>query len=643
MRGIPIYEADADDYATNGLGLLSPTECTVEEVANGMYELTLVQPITNNTRWDKVINGRILKAACPVRESPIYEINIPTETVATLQIYKVNTSSSRLRLRQLPSLDAKTLSYWPKGTEVIYLDQPDNNWTHVTVRDGGQTGYMWTGYLRYDRDITQTITTTNPVGTEGVQITISRDQLFRIYSVENDTKAGLQTVKAMHVFYDLRNTILGETYELTDESAEKDAATAAMHVMNNLVDETDFTLYCNKLTGDVLGQWDWCTPVDAWLNETDGILTQVNGMLFRDNFDIFMLPDTVRDLGVTIRRGKNLIGVTVSTDMAEVVTRIIPCGQASNGDPLFLANGKDKDGYVITGGNYIESPRVDNYPQPVTRKNNYSVKVNSKGDFKTETAARTELERLAYEEFANGCDVPDYNLDVDFILLDENIGEDLSDWVKLQAVHMFDRVTVIDETIGLSIKARVIGYVWDVLSEQYESITLQNVGGDNEASGNILTRPETAMTAATSAGCTVTASSTWSDSYAAYKAFDFSTSDSWASARNESNPWIALQMDVALSEIHIYVYSRTSQYVHNPTAGTVEGSNDGSNWTQIGTFSGWKGREKDALLGVINCANETAYSHVRINITSHSNYNDPESDYVAIGYITISGKEGVST
>ena len=62
MGLIAIYAPGAEDFSTNGLGLLLPSECTIEEQANGMYELTLVHPITSDLRWMQIQNGCIIKA-----------------------------------------------------------------------------------------------------------------------------------------------------------------------------------------------------------------------------------------------------------------------------------------------------------------------------------------------------------------------------------------------------------------------------------------------------------------------------------------------------------------------------------------------------------------------------------------------------
>ena len=68
-----IYAPLADDFTTNGLGILTPLECTVEEQAAGMYELEMVHPIDNTLRWMQIQNGCIIKVPTPVRENPLYE------------------------------------------------------------------------------------------------------------------------------------------------------------------------------------------------------------------------------------------------------------------------------------------------------------------------------------------------------------------------------------------------------------------------------------------------------------------------------------------------------------------------------------------------------------------------------------------
>lgn len=459
MGLIAIYAPNATDFSNNGLGLLLPTECTVEEQANGMYELTVVHPITGDLRWAQIQNGCIIKADAPVRETPLYETEAfqgteTTTTTVTRKLYKVDVNT-RLRLRAKPNTSSKILGRYKNGTQVVRLKDMGNGWYRVMIRKGGATGYMSASYLDYVKDITETVTTTKPVTREGVSVQPAREQLFRIYSTEVNTDAQTVTAKAMHIFYDLRGNPVNRTY--SPENA--DASTAAETLFGAALVENDFDLHTH-LTGKVTGEYGYKSIPECLLDPDIGILAQTGGNLVRDNFDVFLLPDAVRDMGVTIRRGKNLIGVTVDTDMTDVVTRIIPVGKNKDGDDLFL-----------DGVQYVDSPRIGNYPTILAKRIDYDVKVgDGDGEFSSNSKARAELRRLAQADFDAGADLPTYGMEVDFILLGNTA--EYADYASLQSVHLFDTVTAIDELIGLRAKIRVTGYKWDVLGGRYESVTL---------------------------------------------------------------------------------------------------------------------------------------------------------------------------
>ncbi|MBQ6595314.1 MAG: phage tail protein [Clostridia bacterium] len=468
MTGIPIYAKDCGDFSTNGICLLRPVSCTVEETANGLYELSMELPIGEDQRFSLVTPGAIVKAVTPVRESPLYEQEAVSQetatTTVTRSIYRVSTSSGKLRLRQKPSTSAKILSSWKKGTEVTLLEQTSSSWWKVSILKGGAVGYMSTSYLSFVRTVTETITKSRPVTQNAVKVEIAREQLFRIYSVENDTREGIQTVRAMHVFYDLRYDFVDQAYDPEGVSA----AAAAANCWAHLRYAPEHALYASRLTNAVSGSYGWKNFAEALLDPDEGIVPQAGGRLFRDNFDIYLLPDEERDMGVTVRRGKNLAGVTVTTDDSNAVTRIQPCGQNANGEPLFLAD-----------GGCVDSPRIGEYPVVRAKKVDYDVKYDPNSDgtqpgvYRTLAEARAALTEAARADFAGGCDLPAYGMEVDFVLLgDTGVS---SDYANLQAVHLFDTVTVIDELIGLTARLRVTGYSWNVLSEQYESVDLGEI------------------------------------------------------------------------------------------------------------------------------------------------------------------------
>lgn len=146
-------------------------------------------------------------------------------------------------------------------------------------------------------------------------------------------------------------------------------------------------------------------------------------------------------------------------------------------------------------------------------------------------------------------------------------------------------------------------------------------------------RPESPMTSDSSGGCVASASSTYSSSYPAWRAFDGSVGDSWASTASDAAPWLQLAMDVALKNISVEVSARQSTPVANPVSGAVLGSNNGTSWTQLKTFSGWSSTQSGGVLGTVNCANATAYRYVRLRVDSRTS----SSSYVAIGSMVVRG------
>ena len=50
--------------------------------------------------------------------------------------------------------------------------------------------------------------------------------------------------------------------------------------------------------------------------------------------------------------------------------------------------------------------------------------------------------------------------------------EGFEDYASLQAVHIYDTETIIDDLALIDTKLRMIGYVWDALTLQYKTVTL---------------------------------------------------------------------------------------------------------------------------------------------------------------------------
>ena len=461
MDGIPIYDPTADDFSMNGRGLLFPSSCTVEWTRNGPWELDMEHPIGADMRWTLIGSECILKVPVLMRESPLYEGEAYDSGTATVtrKIYKVVTRGSRLRLRAKASTSAKILGAYAPGTEVVQLSDNGSGWYRVTVCKGGATGWMSASYLQFMKNVTETISAARPAPQSAIKVEPRREQLFRCSAPQPDTTDGVVKVSARHIFFDLCQNLIGGDYS----PKNADIQTAAQRAFGMLMNEHPFELHV-LATGSVTGDYGYRNFVDALTNDEDGMLKQAGADLVVDNYDIYILPKLDRDMGVTIRRGKNLNGVKVHYDDSAAVTRIVPQGRDKDGNPLRLS-----------GTVYVDSPHIGDYAVIRARKIDYDVSVSDAKDsaFKTDAAARAELRRLAQADFSAGIDLPEYSLDIDFVQLQDT--EVYPEYAALQAVHGYDVATVIDEEIGLTAKVGMSYYKENVLTEKYEDATLGDV------------------------------------------------------------------------------------------------------------------------------------------------------------------------
>lgn len=461
---INIYPADTEDFSTLGLAVLQPTECTVEEKAGGLMELEMKHPVDDDLKWTYLQNGCIIKAPCAVREAPIVRIldNVPsgaTQTV-TRAIYKVRTNTgARLRLRAKPSTSAKIIRAYKVGTEVVQLSK-SGDWSRVVIKSGGATGWMYSQYLKFDRNETETVKGDNDQPSTVIESKQTRDQLFRIYSVGRDAETGMVEVKASHIFYDLSGVICTRDYQPENVAAD----TVLNTILASTSAEHGFTFHC-KVIKAISGDYTGASIVKALLDPDIGIVPQTGARIIRDNYDVYILPDEVMDRGMEIRHRKNLLGAVLTVDVSGVVTRIRPVG-------------KDKDGnrLLITENNgWVESANKSLYPTSRDAEIEYDVSVSTAKDaqFKNNAAARAELKRLAQQDFADGMDAAAVSLDVQLAAL-ENSAE-YADYAPLLTVFLYDSVRVIASYVGINAKLRVNGYVYDCLLKRYQDVYVGDI------------------------------------------------------------------------------------------------------------------------------------------------------------------------
>ena len=273
-------------------------------------------------------------------------------------------------------------------------------------------------------------------------------QPFRIYRVVPTMES--ITVNARHIFYDLLDNYI------TNLSISGSANEVLQSITNRFAYSTNFKFETNiKKSGSII--LDKESPISAFLNADNDkpkFIQSFGGEISRDNFNIKILENIGEDKGYTIRYGKNLLGLTVDEDYSNVVTRV-------------YAYGKDNINVVV------DSENINNYLYP---------KIVSQ-DFGDIGDTSTLLTRA--RDFLKTSDKPTVNIDVNFVLLSKT--EEYKEFQFLEDIKLGDILTIYNQKMNFSKKAKVISYVYDAISDSYINVVLGdflNILTDSISSNN---------------------------------------------------------------------------------------------------------------------------------------------------------------
>lgn len=327
---ITIFEMLATNFDGLGLGALLPTECTIQEELNGIYELSFYHPYDEWGKWRRIDRGRIVCAPTP--------------------------------------------------------------------RHGMQP--------------------------------------FRIYHV-NPTLDGVK-VNARHIFYDLLDN---SAESITTSSAE----VALVRLKNALSVGMPF-VFSTDIQSSARLTTARGNPVQALIasgydEETQSFVEVYGGELERNVYEVRLLKSIGEDRNVVIRYGKNLAGLNITEDDADVKTRIIGYGRY---------------GYRVVR----DSNQINNYPYP-------KILV-----IEDENATASEITARVQRQLDEGIDIPSITIKVDFVTLAKT--KEYAKYAALEQVFLGDTVTVINDKMGFSKAAKVVGYEYDCIKERYAKVTLGN-------------------------------------------------------------------------------------------------------------------------------------------------------------------------
>ena len=441
-----------------------PMSCTVTETLNGEWELTLVHDIDERGKWTRLSEGCILRAPVPAAMTPC--VDLLTQQYQTsaydVQIYKITTKSGPLHLRSGTGTNYKILGKYKKGREVIVLNKTTPSWYEVTAPDG-KHGYMASQYLTFQRTETQTVQTNVGFRNQVIEARQLRDQPFRIYRVVPELDK--VTVYARHIFYDLLDNML----KSLKPSPSVVGASVVQSLSGACLSSHDFSFYSDLTSTAEDVEWENINPVEAMLGE-NGLVSEYGAELARDWYDVFLVRRVGNDTDVSIREKKNLTGISYDVDETDVVTRIMPTGEDTDGNILYLPE------------LYLDSPNIGAYTHPkwIHLPVSEAKEVTDGDEPKSKAQCYAEMRKAAQAEFDAGCDLPTVTLKVDFVNCSDT--EEYKQYAALTDIFLGDSVRVVARRIGVEVSMRMTQYTYDCLTRKYTSVTLGTAADTLEGS-----------------------------------------------------------------------------------------------------------------------------------------------------------------
>lgn len=268
---------------------------------------------------------------------------------------------------------------------------------------------------------------------------------FRIINVETDID-GVTAVNAEHISYQLNHIIIGRNANRTRypanywnvENSYRITPSNPFSFVTDISDDggTVYDYGCEEPTSlrMLLGGIEH-SMIDLW-----------GGEFLWNRYTVNFLKNRGADNGVTVAYGKNITGLNCEIDLSSVYTALIA--------------------YYADDENYVESAE-----QTITNSLSFNrVQVVDASTEFEEVPSVSDLNAWAENYLAANHINPKLTLTVEFVPLWQS--EDYKDFYALEHVSLCDTVKVVYPPLNISVSAKVVQTVFDVLNEKYTSVVI---------------------------------------------------------------------------------------------------------------------------------------------------------------------------
>lgn len=278
-------------------------------------------------------------------------------------------------------------------------------------------------------------------------------QPFRVYQITKPI-GGRVTVRAQHISYDLsKNTAM--PFSVAASTAA--CANALQGLKTNAVEACPFIFWTDVQT---IASYNQAVPasIRSRLGGVEGsILDQFHGEYEWDGFTVKLHHERGHDNGVVLRYGKNITDIKQDENIANTITGVVPFW--TDYEHTQTVTLPEKAVYSANAGAYSQKLTV-----PLDFSSDY------------QEAPTVEVLRSAAQAYVNthSLGLPKVSIDVSFVNLADT-EEYKDEMAALQTVHLCDDITVQFETLGISTKAQIVKYEWDVLGEKYNNLSVGSI------------------------------------------------------------------------------------------------------------------------------------------------------------------------
>lgn len=281
-----------------------------------------------------------------------------------------------------------------------------------------------------------------------------KDQRFKISRISKSIDDRVK-IYGEHVSYLTEDLALKPFIDVKDRTGQGALDVWGQHIIGS----HPFTFYSNIMTINSTS-WDiqdMENPRKALGGVSGSILDKWGGEYQFDNYHIRLMSKRGINCGALLAYGRNLTDLVQEEMITSIYTSIYPYMVVREGD------GEEQVEKVITLPEYVlDSEYVGNY----AKRKIMLVNFTEEG---METLEQLRTKALAYMK-SNNFGIPKVSLEVSFLDLQKTL--DYKDSAAFEEINLCDTVPVRFEKLGINTNAKVVKTVWNVLLDQYESITI---------------------------------------------------------------------------------------------------------------------------------------------------------------------------